>query len=239
MADKAQRHLDVWIVETNTVYKQVPYAVVTDWVQQNRLVPEDRVKPSNGQEWVAVGSLPAFRPYAPQPEPFRADDTAEALEPVHTGISWKPRRSDDDQDVDMIPLIDVSLVLLVFFMMLRLAITTTGGGTEIKTPQVEYKSVMSNPGMLRIGIRDAQGGPSYALGRGDGGKDDLVENLSEQQLLEHLDILLAAAQATDVRIAADKTLPYETVQELTIQLEKRKPAHIRNILAEVSEKEPS
>ncbi|HZU36711.1 MAG TPA: biopolymer transporter ExbD [Gemmataceae bacterium] len=239
MADKSQRQLDVWIVESNTVYKEVPFAVVTDWVQQNRLVPEDRVKPTGGKDWVTIGSLPTFRPYAPQPEPFRADDTAEALEPVHTGISWKSPHGDEDQDVDMIPLIDVSLVLLVFFMMLRLAVVTTGGGSAIHTPEVEYKSLSGNPETLWIGIHDAKDGPSYALGKGEGGQADLVENLSEKQVLERLDSLLAGAKATDVRIAADKTLPYETIQKLSIELEKRKPAHVRNIMAEVSEKEPS
>jgi hypothetical protein len=36
MAKKPQV-FDVWVVETNTVYKQVPYTVVTDWAQQGRL----------------------------------------------------------------------------------------------------------------------------------------------------------------------------------------------------------
>ena len=31
MADQ-RRFLDVWIVETNTVYQEVPFEVVTDWL---------------------------------------------------------------------------------------------------------------------------------------------------------------------------------------------------------------
>ena len=37
MADK-KRLLDVWIVGINMVYREVPFAVVTDWLQQGRLL---------------------------------------------------------------------------------------------------------------------------------------------------------------------------------------------------------
>ena len=43
MAQK-RRFLDVWIVESNTVYQEVPFEVVTDWVQQGRLLADDQVK---------------------------------------------------------------------------------------------------------------------------------------------------------------------------------------------------
>ena len=39
MAEK-RRFFDVWIIETNQVYKEVPYTVVADWVQQGRLLEE-------------------------------------------------------------------------------------------------------------------------------------------------------------------------------------------------------
>ena len=45
MAEK-RRFLDVWIVESNTVYQEVPFEVVCDWVQQGRLLADDMVKPS-------------------------------------------------------------------------------------------------------------------------------------------------------------------------------------------------
>jgi hypothetical protein len=43
MADK-KRLLDIWILEINKVYRDVPFAVVTDWLQQGRLLPEDKVR---------------------------------------------------------------------------------------------------------------------------------------------------------------------------------------------------
>src|SRR5271165_4008574 len=114
MAEKP-RTLDVWLVEANTVYREVPYTVVTDWVQQGRLLEDDRVRLVGTTDWLKIADVAALAAYLPKPIP-QAEDRAEALEPVESGMSWRHRPEDEDDDVDMIPLIDVSLVLLIFFM---------------------------------------------------------------------------------------------------------------------------
>src|SRR4051794_22389013 len=118
-----RRFLDVWLVENNTVYREVPFAVVADWVQQSRLLPEDMLRPSGTAEWFKVGASPDFAPYVPRAQPHQVEDKAEALDPVHLDFGWKRRPEDEDDDVDMIPLIDVSLVLLIFFIMTTAAAT--------------------------------------------------------------------------------------------------------------------
>lgn len=70
MAEK-QRFLDVWIVEANTVYKEVPYTVVLDWIQQGRLLEEDQVRSSGTKDWHRVADVPGLRPYVPKAEPLR------------------------------------------------------------------------------------------------------------------------------------------------------------------------
>lgn len=229
--------LDVWIIESNTVYREVPFAVVTDWVQQNRLVPDDRVRPAGTKEWLPIAKLPTLSAYTAQAEPFRADDTAEALEPVHTGIVWRPHGGGHDDDVDMIPLIDVSLVLLVFFMMLRL-LSNAGAGSPITTPEVEFKHNIAIAQTLWIGISDDPKGTTYAIGAGENGRTDLKDGLTQQQLLAELDQRTAGKPA-DVRIAADKTLPFETIKKLTFELDKRRPQHIGKIYTDVTQKESS
>src|SRR5262249_34954644 len=112
-----KRLLDVWIVELNTVYREVPFAVVTDWLMQGRVLPEDRVRLAGGKTRHALSKGPAFAPYLPQPVAVAAEDQAEALEPVDLGFDVPSRAEEEDEDVDMIPLIDISLVLLIFFMM--------------------------------------------------------------------------------------------------------------------------
>src|SRR5437899_8240719 len=144
MSEK-RRFLDVWIVESNTVYREVPCTVVTDWVQQGRLLEEDMLRPSGTADWFKVGESPSVSPYLPRLDPHRAEDQAEALEPVQVDFSWKHRPGDDDEDVDMIPLIDVSLVLLIFFIMTA---ASAIAATTIVMPASESGFVMSNPELM-------------------------------------------------------------------------------------------
>src|SRR4051794_22514158 len=152
----AQRYLDVWIVESNTVYKEVPYTVVADWLQQGRLLEDDKAKPSGTKDWQRLGDMTDFQPYVLKPEPYRANDQAEAMDPVALDFAYKRPHDDEDDDVDMIPLIDVSLVLLVFFMLTATAATVSG---YANTPQATQGTIIDDPSALRIDIRvDPDGG---------------------------------------------------------------------------------
>ncbi|MGH7225407.1 MAG: ExbD/TolR family protein [Gemmataceae bacterium] len=146
---KERRFLDVWIIESNTVYREVPFTVVADWVQQGRLLENDMLRRSGTAEWFAVGGSPDFTPYLPRAEPYRVDDTAEALEPVELDFRWKKRHDEEDDDVDMIPLIDVSLVLLIFFM---LTASTAGLAAFVPTPPAEYGALSPNTDEVQLNI---------------------------------------------------------------------------------------
>ena len=136
-----RRFLDVWIVESNTVYREVPFQVVSDWIQQGRLLENDMLRRAGTAEWSPVGGSSDFSPYLPRAEPDRVEDTAEALEPVELDIRWKQHPPDEDDDVDMIPLIDVSLVLLIFFM---LTAATGGLAAFVPTPKAEVSTLDPN-----------------------------------------------------------------------------------------------
>jgi biopolymer transport protein ExbD len=144
-----RRFLDVWIVESNTVYREVPFQVVSDWIQQGRLLENDKLRNSGTAEWFAVGGSPDFTPYLPRSEPDRVEDTAEALEPVELDIRWKHAPPDEDDDVDMIPLIDVSLVLLIFFM---LTAATGGLAAFVPTPQAMVGTLDPNSQVVQLNI---------------------------------------------------------------------------------------
>src|SRR5206468_11356769 len=88
MAEK-RRFIDVWLVEPNTVYREVPYNVVTDWVGQSRLLPDDMIRPSGTAQWFRVGDSPEFSPFLPKAEPVGIEDEASALERVDMGFNWK------------------------------------------------------------------------------------------------------------------------------------------------------
>src|SRR5262249_61731947 len=158
LAEK-KRFLDLWILDTNTVYKEVPYAVVTDWLQQGRLLEDDKAKPSGTKDWQRLGDLMEMQPFLPRAETERPDDQAEALEAVHLEFAYKKPAQDDDEDVDMIPLIDVSLVLLVFFM---LTATGVAVATQIETPMTEFGIMTDAKEGMSIDVnitRDEKGRP--------------------------------------------------------------------------------
>ena len=55
MSDQPKRFFDLWFVQANTVTKEVPFHVVTDWIQQGRAAPADKVKPSGTADWYDLG----------------------------------------------------------------------------------------------------------------------------------------------------------------------------------------
>jgi biopolymer transport protein ExbD len=232
--------LDVWILENNTVYREVPFTVVADWVQQGRLLEADRLRQSGTQDWAPLSELPAFAAYFPKAEPFRAEDQAEALEPVQMEFAWKRPRTAEEDDVDMVPLIDVSLVLLLFFMMTE----AVGSMSLIKTPEAERSLVISNANMYWIGIERGGDGQSlmYSVGQGNNQAQPGDNGLSFSEVLERFDRHLGQeGGSAEVRIRADKGIPLGEINKLMRQLENRrdrggKGGPIAVIYSEVSEK---
>lgn len=219
MAQK-RRFLDVWIIDSNTVYREVPFPVVADWVQQGRLLENDMLRPSGTAEWFKVGGSPEFSPYLPRSEPDRVEDQAEALEPVELDFRWKKRHDDEDDDVDMIPLIDVSLVLLIFFML-----TASGAGLAafVPTPPAEFGGVSVNPKevQLNVNLEDNESTPVYSLSVGNKPLSDKDANLHTMD--ELLDRLRAHLENTpgnvELTINAHPEVKSGLVRDLTARLE--------------------
>jgi biopolymer transport protein ExbD len=223
-----QKLLDVWIVETNTVYREVPFAVVADWIQQGRLLPEDRVRLAGQDPWRPIAKVPAFAPYLPKSEPLAAEDQAEALQEVDLGLEWGKRTEEEDEDVDMIPLIDISLVLLIFFMMT--ATVTSSMLSPIDTPAAKRQLATVSAEQFWIGVdlrdpagqieKDASGRtvPWYSAGLD---RDTFIA--PTRDLNEALAGLSKAWKEAEgevrVRLRADKTLPIETVRNVQLKLQ--------------------
>jgi len=217
MSEK-RRFLDVWIVESNTVYREVPFEVVTDWAQQGRLIADDMLRWSGKADWFKVGGAPFFDAYLPKVEAYRVEDRAEALEPAHFDFAWKRRHEEEEGDVDMIPLIDVSLVLLIFFMMTA-GVAAFG---DILTPPAKYTMVTSNQNMLWVGIdRAASGDPRYSIGKAELPPAAEDKNLTQAEVLQRLDARLQEVGKAEVNIKADLNMPSGVVRNMIVELEKR------------------
>jgi biopolymer transport protein ExbD len=234
-----RRFLDVWIVESNTVYREVPFNVVVDWIQQGRLLEDDMLRWSGQADWFRLGGTPAFAAYIPRSEPFRVEDQAEALEPVEIGFTWQRHPDEDESDVDMIPLIDVSLVLLIFFMMTTTAVMAAA--MQINTPVAEKSFDRAAPDLVWIGMdfkRDEKGNPDkqrviMAVGEGTQkdwpADDDPLWKEGVPATDADVQALINRAVARveqkpgpfEVNIKADTDMPSGYVRDLTKALERK------------------
>jgi biopolymer transport protein ExbD len=222
-----QRLLDVWILESNTVYRLVPFTVVTDWVQQGRLLAEDRVRPAGKETWYLISKVPALAAYLPRAEPQRVEDQAEALAPVELEVQLPKTVEAEDDEVDMIPLIDVSLVLLIFFVMT--AAVQTGMISPVNTPRVEHFADTVDNEMLWVELnvhtergkvveKDGHPVPWYALGKEGNYYVDSTPDAGKvlNELKQRLQKLEGEVR---VRLRADRTLTIEAIKGITRQLE--------------------
>jgi biopolymer transport protein ExbD len=219
---ETSRFVDVWILEGNSVYKEVPFTVVADWIQQGRLLDDDMLRWSGQKDWFRLNSKPIFAAYLPKAEPMRADDQAEAMEPVAGEINISRTVEQEEDDPDMIPLIDISLVLLIFFLMTTTAALNPGG---IFTPQALFGWTTSDPKLMWIGIdKDKNGELVYSMGVGEKMAEREDDDLpSQEALLQHLDRYLTENQEpVDIQIKADKSLEVGLVRKLAIELEGRR-----------------
>jgi biopolymer transport protein ExbD len=220
--DEKKRFLDVWIIDANTVYREVPFPVVADWVQQGRLLENDMLRRSGTAEWFAVGGSPDFAPYLPRAEPYRVDDTAEALEPIELDFRWKKSHDDEDDDVDMIPLIDVSLVLLIFFM---LTASTAGLAAFVPTPPAEYGALSPNTAEVQLNINLEGDGdnrqPVYSFSVGNKYLDEKDNNLRtmDEMLARLQNYLEKLPNRVEVSINAHPDVKSGLTLELTARLE--------------------
>jgi biopolymer transport protein ExbD len=236
MSDQPKRFFDLWFVQANTVTKEVPFHVVTDWIQQGRAAPQDKVKPSGTNDWYDLGTVIAFQPYFPAPDTRRPQDAAEAMDPVEMEFDYKRPDPDLDEDVDMIPLIDISLVLLIFFMMTM----TVAAISRIQVPEaVQGYTISSDPGVLRVDIDLRDGQYFYSLGLGTAAPAPEDDNLtSDVELKARLDDRLRAVTVPPkARVAAHGDIPTGVVEEVLNALDARRVAgQISDVTVEINER---
>lgn len=256
---------DVWFMAADTVYKGVPYTVVADWVQQGRLAPTDKVRPAGtAVAWTTAEAHDYLAEYIPRPveavavpaepavtsaspgafevvagehepvaAPTAADEHAELPDPEPP-----PRAAarEEDDDVDMIPLIDISMVLLVFFIMMRAA----GALAPVDVPEMRYAGQLSNdPEAITITIeKKNQEEVFYAVRVGQQPpKPDHDQLATPEAAIAALTALLdPKKKPPEVRIACRKELPRERVYELRRELEPlQKDGKINSFAATVIE----
>ena len=233
--------LDVWLVASNTVYKGVPFSIAAGWAEQGRLAKTDKVRPAGGpnDSWTPVSQLEQLADYlhGGGDLTYVVNDVAESLEKVEIDPAWPKSVADDDDDVDMIPLIDISLVLLIFFMMTSIV----SSFSPVQVPGMQYGAEITEAeGGIGILIdRDAENKPLYSMQVGNGKpKQDDAARGDRDRLLTLLDLeLTLRTRPPEIRIACHEKLPRWVVGELCSELQKRVEKNmISRYTAEVNEK---
>lgn len=230
----APQSFDVWFVAADTVYRGVPYGVVTGWAEQGRVAADDKVRPAGTEQpWTRVGDHALLADFLFRPRPAAPADAAERLQPVEMDIGR--RFEEEDEDVDMIPLIDISLVLLIFFMMT----TAVAALSPVNVPDMHYASELSKDAdALTVHIdKRADGDVFFAIRVGDR-LDPKDNNLATpEEMLVRLDVRLTEAQRPpEVRIACHRELPRSWVRDVARELHRRKEKdQISSYTAEVNE----
>jgi biopolymer transport protein ExbD len=229
-------HYDLWLSSTDRAYRAVPYEALADWIQQGRVGLADRIRPTGTEPWSQLGDLPSLAVYLPSGVPRAIEDRAAALEPVELGLSVRGRAEDDD-DVDMVPLIDISLVLLIFFIMTT---TVAVGGTRVMVPETQFASLSTGSGMMVVAMDlGADGQPVFSFAAGDGAPTPGDTGISADAVIDRIRRSLKdreAGRALGVRVAAHHRLPFETVQKFASRLSALRPEGLSDIKAEVQER---
>jgi biopolymer transport protein ExbD len=184
------------------------------------------------------GAAPAL-----PPEPSALAEPAEPAEPTGPKVELPDpepgpshSRFEDDDEVDMIPLIDISMVLLVFFIMIQAA----GALAPVDVPEMRYAGELkADPDAVTITIEKLNTESVYYSVR--------VGNVSPKPEHDKLptpeaaikalnEVLVGVTRPPEVRIACLKELPRERVYELRRELEPlRKKGVINSTLATVVE----
>lgn len=222
MAAEAARFFNVWIVQSNMVYRGVPYSVVCDWIQEGRLTARDCVRTAEESNWRYIEDHELFKAYLEMPEATpRAEDEAEALADVDMDFSVK-REEEGDEDPDMIPLIDISMVLLVFFMMTAQDLLTS---SDIDSPKSPVAEITEQNASLFVNLKKDPINPSKILY--SFGKETKAEMTDDEVVEKVQDAVTQRAGAAIVIIRADGGLPYEKVSAMVAKLQGKTPAGTR------------
>ena len=202
------KYYDVWIIKANQVIREIPAATIVQWIEERRLVVRDKIRPAGTADWFEVGQHPSLVNTLPQKE----NPETEILEPPFH--SYQKHQGVDD-DIDMIPLIDVSLVLLVYFLM---STSSLGSGTSTKLPIAEYASVQGIKDQAWIEVENNK---AYTVGFAERKKDQTTKFESQDKLIAYLQDEIKKGQGfKEVTVYAPGDISAGTIRTLVTSIEK-------------------
>lgn len=234
--------LDVWFVSAEQVYRGVPFQVAAGWVEQGRVSAADKVRPTKTNDpWVAIAAHSLLSDYLPLKAGEKPASSSAAGAPVDAPEPESYRKVEpEDDDVDMIPLIDVSLVLLVFFIMTAVA-ASNDSPVKLAEAHKGMEIHEDDPAVITIqmDLRDS-GEAFYAIRVGNQRTIKPADNnlLTLTEVKARFDSLLSQfTTPPEVRIACHQKVKQVRVRELLSEIDPyKRSGKITDWRAEVNEK---
>lgn len=115
--------------DSKKVYKNLPFSTIKVWILEARIEPQDYVTNAQLQKWVKVSSLKSLQSYF-------SSNTSDVISSRDVRFAWSNSDEEEGVDIDLTPMIDVTFLLLIFFM-----VTATFAVHEvmgIKVPKAKH-----------------------------------------------------------------------------------------------------
>jgi biopolymer transport protein ExbD len=206
--------------QQNLVSKPLDFNKLTNYLQQGRISGDDGVRQVGQKNWILIKDVPALAAYLPRSASVSAEDEAEALEPIDLGLS-PPRRGDSEEDdPDMIPLIDISLVLLVFFMLTAAEMITA---SPVETPPAMHARVIKRRESFNVNVAFENSQPVFFL---DAPNERRFTKAEMPEFLNHVASQIPSEGVETTIVRAHARVPYETIQALIAGLDSKGLSHI-------------
>jgi biopolymer transport protein ExbD len=210
----ARRNMELKLISMDRVYSPVPFDKLVQLATQGRLSPDDLVRPVGTQTWYPVSEVPALAASLPQPALAQAAAEGGPVVDVEgaAGERWVPRppaSRAEEAEMDMAPMIDVTFLLLIFFMLSN----SMANPTPMDVPAAVHGRGVTLEGQQQI-LLDQEGDYYFGNVASDQNRAESLEALIEE-VQTNAD---AADAALDVIINAHKKLSYVRVRELVEQL---------------------
>lgn len=206
----ARRAMHLKIVARDQLLGPLPLETLVEMAAAGQISPDDLVRPGGSRVWIRVTEVPelaARLPLAPAPKPSwteAEEDPAEAREagdPIRLG----QRRRHEEAAMEMAPMIDVTFLLLIFFMLTN----SLANPAAMDVPEAVHGQGVPMENQLLILI-DQHG--SYYLG----------ETATEQSAAVSVDALVqgvrknvqASRETLDVIVSAHRDCKHRYVREL-------------------------
>lgn len=208
----ASRKMELKVVSLNRVYRPVPFDKLVQLAAQGRLSANDQVRPLGTETWYPVTEVPALAAALPEPASVAAGGPVE----IESGERWTMPSSAgkaEEADMDITPMIDVTFLLLIFFMLSN----SMANPTPMDVPTAVYGRGVTLEGQQQI-LVDEEG----ACFLGDAPSD--------ANRVESLDALVSEVRANAENVPDDMDV-------IVNGHKKANYLHVRKLIEELSGEE--